>query len=324
LGRRHRSLFALDAIMRRSKILYLVVLIVIAALAPGCNRSDRAQTTEKPLGELQASALAGDAWAQFILGQRYRQGVGVRQDVVEAAKWWRKAAEQGITEAQFNLGVAYGKGEGVPKDSSQGRKWVRLAAEAGMPSAQGLVGVGYFIGTPGVTQDYAEAVQWLNKAAAQGDRLGQHYLGLCCRDGKGTQTNALRAVAWFRRGAEANFPESQAELGHCYMMGIGVERDPVLGVTWLRKGAEAGSAAAQERLAVAYTAGDGVGKDEVEAYKWITVAEAKDPAGARAALALLQEQEPPTTNQMAEARRRAQEFTRRGQTNSSEQVIAMP
>jgi hypothetical protein len=35
---------------------------------------------------------------------------------VEAAKWWRLAAEQGNAEAQFLLAVSYEDGVGVPKD----------------------------------------------------------------------------------------------------------------------------------------------------------------------------------------------------------------
>jgi TPR repeat protein len=45
----------------------------------------------------------------------YRSGQGVPQDYTEAAKWYRKAAEQGDTEAQYNLGLAYTKGLGAPQ-----------------------------------------------------------------------------------------------------------------------------------------------------------------------------------------------------------------
>ncbi len=53
------------------------------------------------------------------------------QDHVEAAKWWRKAAEQGDANAQCSLGMAYDNGTGVPKDSAKAVNWVRKAAEQG-------------------------------------------------------------------------------------------------------------------------------------------------------------------------------------------------
>jgi TPR repeat protein len=37
------------------------------------------------------------------LGVMYANGDGVPQDFAEAAKWFRKAADQGDTEAQSNL-----------------------------------------------------------------------------------------------------------------------------------------------------------------------------------------------------------------------------
>jgi TPR repeat protein len=42
-------------------------------------------------------AERGDARAQLSLGGMYYNGQGVRQDYTEAAKWTRKAAEQGYT-----------------------------------------------------------------------------------------------------------------------------------------------------------------------------------------------------------------------------------
>jgi hypothetical protein len=53
---------------------------------------------------------------------------GVPQDHVEAAKWFRKAAEQGNAGAQYNLATAYANGEGVSKDYVQAYMWFMLAA----------------------------------------------------------------------------------------------------------------------------------------------------------------------------------------------------
>jgi len=58
----------------------------------------------------------------------YRTGEGVPQDDVEAASWYRKAADQGDADAQNNLGVMYDTGEGVPQDDVEAHKWHNLAA----------------------------------------------------------------------------------------------------------------------------------------------------------------------------------------------------
>jgi TPR repeat protein len=66
----------------------------------------------------------------------YFNGQGVRQDYTEAAKWTRKAAEQGNTPAQADLGILYWNGQGVQKDVVLAYMWLSLAA-AHEPDAVG-------------------------------------------------------------------------------------------------------------------------------------------------------------------------------------------
>ena len=60
---------------------------------------------------------------------RNTKGEGVAQDSAQAAKWFRKAAEQGQVQAQYNLGVCYHKGKGVAKDHVEAYAFFSLAAE---------------------------------------------------------------------------------------------------------------------------------------------------------------------------------------------------
>lgn len=54
----------------------------------------------------------------------------------EAAIWYRKAAEQGLSVAQNNLGVMYKDGQGVRADTDSARYWFELAAQHNLPQAQ--------------------------------------------------------------------------------------------------------------------------------------------------------------------------------------------
>ena len=47
--------------------------------------------------------ISDDIKAQVYLGYMYENGLGVQQDYAEAAKWYRKSAEQGNPEAQKAL-----------------------------------------------------------------------------------------------------------------------------------------------------------------------------------------------------------------------------
>lgn len=61
---------------------------------------------------------------------RERRGIPP-QDHAEAAKWFRKAPEQGDAKAQNTLGVMSTRGLGVPPDYAKTAKWFRKAADQG-------------------------------------------------------------------------------------------------------------------------------------------------------------------------------------------------
>jgi TPR repeat protein len=58
----------------------------------------------------------------------YDTGTGVRRDAAEAARWFRRAADQGDPAAQQNLGIMYANGDGVPQDPAAAYLWLTLAA----------------------------------------------------------------------------------------------------------------------------------------------------------------------------------------------------
>ncbi len=64
----------------------------------------------KALRLLRPLAEKGDDLTQYTLGKMYEYGEGVPKDAVQAAFWYRKAAEQGNGGAQFNLAFMYFSG----------------------------------------------------------------------------------------------------------------------------------------------------------------------------------------------------------------------
>ena len=147
----------------------LLLMIAVVALV-GCGKKEPVQpsasnsTTPSEFEETKASAEAGDADAQYNLGELYRNGQGVEQDFKEALKWYQKAADQGHADAQLNLGVMYANGEGVLEDDKEATKWFQKAADQGLAMAQSNLGVMYASGQ-GVEQNYVTAYAWWNIAA---------------------------------------------------------------------------------------------------------------------------------------------------------------
>ena len=73
--------------------------------------------------------------ALFNLGYSYDIGEGVEEDHVEAAKWFRKAAEAGDAKGQYSLGLMYDTGKGVEQDFSKALKCFQLAGAQGFEHA---------------------------------------------------------------------------------------------------------------------------------------------------------------------------------------------
>ena len=113
--------------------------------------------------------------AQLGLGCMYGNGDGVKQDHVEAAKWYRKSAEAGHATAQFNLGIMCYHGNGVAQDHVEAAMWYRKSAEGGHAAAQHNLGSIYSIGE-GVEEDVVKGVKWLQLAAVQGYKDALHSL----------------------------------------------------------------------------------------------------------------------------------------------------
>jgi TPR repeat protein len=66
-----------------------------------------------------AAAMCGNARAQNALGINYELGDGVARNWATALFWYRKAAEQGLSDALFNLGLCCFYGRGLPRNVNE-------------------------------------------------------------------------------------------------------------------------------------------------------------------------------------------------------------
>ena len=72
----------------------------------------------------------------FCVGLMYERGLGVEQNLPEAAKWFNQAAQLGNAEAMSHLAEMYWKGSGVKLDRISAYTFVLLASTANIPQAQ--------------------------------------------------------------------------------------------------------------------------------------------------------------------------------------------
>lgn len=134
----------------------------------------------------------------------YEDGLdaAMRNDYVEAAKFFKRAAEQGHAEAQLYLGMLYKEGKGLPKDDNESGNRFRKAAEQGSAEAQFNLGLMYY-GGQGVPRDYVESVKWYRLAARQGNAYAQANLAHMYAEGLGVPKDEVRAHAWMSLSANS-------------------------------------------------------------------------------------------------------------------------
>jgi cell division septation protein DedD len=113
--------------------------------------------------EWQGPAIRGDADAQFNLGQAYKLGRGVSQDLTRAEALFGQAAAQGHLQAADNYGLLlFQRGQ-----RSQAMPFVTAAAERGDPRAQYLLGIAHFNGD-NVPKDWVRAYALVSLARQAG------------------------------------------------------------------------------------------------------------------------------------------------------------
>ena len=118
------------------------------------------------------------------------------------------------------------------------------------------------------------------------------------------------ALKEWRPLAEQGDADAQFNLGVMYDMGLGVSQDYQEAVRWYRRAAEQGNAGAQNNLGFMYGNAQGVPKDYVLAHMWLNLVAAKGLKDAGELRDFLEELMTPA--QLAEAQRRAREWTPKG------------
>lgn len=156
---------------------------------------------------LAAAAIAALAAAPATADVKAGVEAWSRGDFAKAVAEWRAPATAGDADAQFNLGQAYKLGRGVPLDPAMAVEWFRKAAVQGHPQAIENYGLSLF-------QDgkKAEALPWLEKAAARDEKRTELVLGTMLFNGDGVTRDWTRAYALVTRSSQQGLPQASQTL----------------------------------------------------------------------------------------------------------------
>lgn len=274
---------------------YLVAWILLTSILSACSDNATGQnsvahpilTPEQEFSDLQRKAVAGDANAQFELGEAFESGKGVPRDFSMAMKWWETAAGHGNPNALVNVFLSRCAKSASPDDYLAALELLKNAVQQ-IDNKYAILTLGLFFGgqqiklsngickAPAQLQDQKMAFQWLIKSAGQEVGMAQVLVGKYYLRGEVIEKDVEKAIEWFNKAAEKGYADAQYELGLLYDTGTGVTEDAELAAELYEKAAEQGSVDAQIQLARMYYLGRGGRNDKVLAYMWANIAAAKD------------------------------------------------
>lgn len=234
---------------------------------------------------LSEAAEAKIPEAMYRLGQSYRFGRGVPEDVSIAETWLRRAAIQSHLPATFALGVLLR--DRHPPDFISAANCFTAAAEADYGPAQFALAELYERGV-GVPKDAELAAFWFAKAADRGVGPAYQRLGAMFASGDGIEQDLEAAADWFRRAESVGGPGDAAyELGVLHQYGLGVERDEAKALDYYQTGSKEGDARASLKLGILYATGEIVAQDWDAAAKYYGLAAGQGDVHAEMNLAFL-------------------------------------
>lgn len=138
----------------------------------------------------------GHTGAITMLGECYSAGLGVPQDDNEMMRLWKLAADQGNPMAQVLLAWRYL----ISNNIGDAIKYYRMAADLGSVEALCSLADIYREGTS-VEQDFQKAFSLYREAADKGYRSAGCDLGECYELGEGVPIDYEEAVFWYLTAA---------------------------------------------------------------------------------------------------------------------------
>ena len=283
---------------------FLATIALCSILCGVATSQDQAQAPFD-VASAEAKASQGDIKAMTKLGLAYFGKQGIPADIEKANMWLGRAAEAGSVEARMTLGAAYMSGSGLPKDDLLASKYLLQVAQepnvdASFQGSQALaqywIAMMYEHGR-GLEQSHEKAIQFLQKAANNGNYPAQFDLGSLYNDGTGGMPmDKSIACQWFEKAADNGHFRAMHNTGYCYQAGNGGKKDSDKAIHYYTLAAEAGLANSQHNLGMLY----GTMGNAEKAYFWLRVAQASgytedqsrlDAAKARMSASQLEQQD---------------------------------
>ena len=177
----------------------------------------------------------------------------------------KKAADQGFPEGRLLYALFLKKGVGVKADPAAALGLLTQAAWQGSHAAMSA------LGTTLLDNGSLEGRDWVEFAAKSGDGKAAARLARFLRDGElGTTASPADADNWLQRAADLGDAPSLVALGEALRTGNGVRRNLRKAADCFRRAADAGNGEGQTWYALCLLEGNGVRRDVPKALDLLT------------------------------------------------------
>ncbi|MFT8802352.1 MAG: tetratricopeptide repeat protein [Gluconobacter cerinus] len=237
--------------------------------------------TRRGIKQLHVLATAGNAEAQFMLGELYLADQDVPMNGHEALRWFRQAAGQNHAKACHRLGVLSHMGfspsageqvtvfdmtlrQGKP-DHAEALSWAERAVEGG--DFDGMVLAAHLLTQgPETLRNIARGRELYQRAAEGGNVQGLYGHGVTLLGAARTPEERSRAVAFIQQAATDGLPDAELMLGTILEYEGGKDAQAF---SHFMKAATQNHSVAQMKVGVAYYQGRGVERDVSKAETWL-------------------------------------------------------
>jgi len=206
---------------------------------------------ETVLREARPLAEEGNAGAQTLLGNLYRNGDGVQQDYEKAISWYMKAYRQGEIVADYWLKQLHIEGYGMFCKPEKFNEITLPLAREGYAPAQVSVCNAYIYGKCKLPKDFVKARGWCERAIEQGYSEAQHTLDVTIPEQEKITNKQLEQVKDYELKATQGDLDAHFKLGMLYSHGDvlgGIGKDNSKASYWFKKPAVSGNLEAQVHL----------------------------------------------------------------------------
>lgn len=240
---------------------------VTQALVPFAffNAMDSHPKAQKEAFEIaKVQADADKPGAALLLGLLYDRGIGVKADLDEAVKWYKKAANNRVS--QFIIGTYTYQGKGFYEDEDEGIELLKQSAEGGFSYADlnlavvahkdkkdflpllnkayragnsraGILLADYTLAQDNSVENLQQAKMIFQNLAEKGDQYAQLKLAYMFDKGFGSERNESEAYRWYMASAQQGNPIAQYQLGQMYQLGYAGQPDVQQAIDWYQKAA---------------------------------------------------------------------------------------